>query len=52
MKEILVLCGCFPKEYEGEYLENTIGLAQIAADRLQKNIINKQMRLSMMSVFI
>lgn len=40
MKEILVLCGCFPKEYEGEYLENTIGLAQIAADRLQKNIIN------------
>ncbi len=40
MKEILVLCGCFPKEYEREYLENTIGLAQIAADRLQKNIIN------------
>lgn len=40
MKEILVLCGCFPKEYEGEYLKNTIGLAQIAADRLQKNIIN------------
>ncbi|MBP7508654.1 MAG: glycosyltransferase family 4 protein [Prolixibacteraceae bacterium] len=39
MKEILVLCGCFPKEYEEEYLENTIGLAQIAADRLQKNII-------------
>ena len=39
MKEILVLCGCFPKEYEKEYLENTIGLAQIAADRLQKNII-------------
>ena len=40
MKEILVICGCFPKEYEEEYLDNTVGLAQIAADRLQKNIIN------------
>ena len=40
MKEILVLCGCFPKEYEKEYVGNAIGLAQIAADRLQKNIIN------------
>lgn len=40
MKEILVLCGCFPVEHEDEYLKNTVGLAQIAADRLQKNIIN------------
>lgn len=40
MKEILVLCGCFPKKYEREYLDNSNGLAQIAADLLQKNIIN------------
>ncbi len=40
MREILVLCGCFPAEHEEEYLKNTVGLAQIAADRLQKNIIN------------
>lgn len=39
MKEILVLCGCFPNEFEEEYLDNSVGLAQIAADRLQKNII-------------
>lgn len=40
MKEVLVLCGCFPEKHEGEYLDNTTGLPQIAADRLQKNIIN------------
>ncbi len=39
MKEILFLCGCFPEECENEYLENSIGLIQVAADRLQKNII-------------
>lgn len=36
---ILVVCGCFPPAFEKEYFENSIGLPQIAADKLQKNII-------------
>jgi len=36
---ILIVCGYFPAMFEKEYLENSIGLAQIAANKLQENII-------------
>jgi glycosyltransferase involved in cell wall biosynthesis len=39
-KEILFLCGCFPKEIANEIFENSIGLPQFAADEYAWNFIN------------
>ncbi|MHC1714451.1 MAG: glycosyltransferase [Acidaminococcaceae bacterium] len=36
---LLIIGGCFPMKLEKEYLANSIGLPQIAADKLQKNIL-------------
>ncbi len=36
---ILIVCGCYPNKIMDEFVGNSIGLSQIAADTLQKNVI-------------